>query len=134
MVLSRVNLKLYKKEENRLATIIGLRYLFLKASGFSLKPLIVWPTQIPIDEEPAVIHLIVTDYGKWLKTSIIPKLLLYAKPGMIIKKDKVEEIRSSFKNTSLAYIGKGKHFIQEDQPHEIGKAIQRWVETNFETH
>lgn len=29
------------------------------------------------------------------------------------------------------YIGKGKHFIQEDQPHEIGKAIQMWVNENY---
>ncbi len=97
----------------------------------SRKPLIVWPTQIPIDEEPAEVHQIVTEYAKWLKTTDIPKLLLYAKPGMIIKKDKVAEIRNSFKNISAVYIGKGKHFIQEDQPHEIGKAIQKWVKENF---
>lgn len=97
----------------------------------SRKPLIVWPTQIPIDEKPADVHLIVTEYAIWLKTTNIPKLLLYAKPGMIIRKDKVEEIRNSFINTSLVYIGKGKHFIQEDQPHQIGKAIQMWVKDNF---
>ncbi len=93
----------------------------------SRKALVVWPTQIPIDKDPEEVHQIISEYGEWLKKSNIPKLLLYAKPGMIIKKDKVQKIRNTFRNTSLKYVGKGKHFIQEDRPHEIGKAIQQWV-------
>lgn len=97
----------------------------------SRKALVVWPTQIPIDNEPEDVHHIITEYAVWLKKSNIPKLLLYAKPGMIIKNDKVEKIRNTFKNTSLTYIGKGKHFIQEDQPIAIGLAIQKWVESEL---
>jgi haloalkane dehalogenase len=37
----------------------------------------------------------------------------------------VEIIKNEFKNTQLVYLGEGKHFIQEDFPHEIGEEISK---------
>lgn len=93
----------------------------------SRKPLEVWPKEIPIDGMPNRNYKIISEYSEWLKATSIPKLLLYAKPGMIIKKKDVEKIQNEFKNLESVYIGKGKHYIQEDHPHEIGKAIQNWI-------
>ncbi len=93
----------------------------------SRKSLEVWPKEIPIDGVPDRNYKIISEYSEWLKTTTIPKLLLYAKPGMILKKKDVEKIQNEFKNLESVYIGKGKHYIQEDHPHEIGKAIQNWI-------
>jgi haloalkane dehalogenase len=98
----------------------------------SRKPIEVWPKEIPIEETPYRNYIVVSEYVKWLKETTIPKLLLYAKPGMIIKKKDVKRIKSEFKNIETKYVGKGKHYIQEDQPKNIGEAIERWVLLNYQ--
>ena len=91
------------------------------------KPVWAWPLEIPFDGEPADVHQVISNYHEKLKTSPLPKLLLYAKPGMITKGKKVaDEIVRSFPNTEAVFVGKGKHYIQEDQPRAIGEAIADW--------
>lgn len=46
---------------------------------------------------------------------------------MIIKKKDVERIKSEYKNIDAVYIGKGKHYIQEDHHYEIGRSIENWL-------
>lgn len=92
----------------------------------SRKPLRIWPTQIPFDGKPLKVHQAVTDYHHWLKTTPIPKLCLYASPGLLIQKNDVTWIAQKFNNTTLKYIGKGIHFIQEDNPKNIGEALAEW--------
>jgi len=55
-----------------------------------------------------------------------PKLCLYANPGGLIKEKEVEYISANFPNTQMVDIGAGIHFVQEDNPHGIGKAISDW--------
>ncbi|UCE43109.1 MAG: haloalkane dehalogenase [Candidatus Aminicenantes bacterium] len=100
---------------------------FLEES--SRKPVLVWPNEIPIDGYPADNTEIVKGYYEKLKQSDIPKLLLWAKPGAIIKEKHVEKIRQAFKNLQDVYLGKGKHYLQEDHPDEIGKAIVEWYQS-----
>ena len=42
---------------------------------------------------------------------------------MIFKADDVAEIQKQISNLDAVFIGKGKHYIQEDQPDAIGQAI-----------
>jgi haloalkane dehalogenase len=92
----------------------------------SRKPLAIWPKEIPISGSPERNHAVLTNYSDWLKETNIPKLLLYVKPGMIIKKKELKRIQKEFKNLETVYVGKGKHYLQEDHPHEIGRAIENW--------
>ncbi len=93
----------------------------------SRKPIEVWPKEIPIDGSPEENHAIISRYAKWLQETDIPMLLTYANPGMIIKKKDVIRIEQEIKHITTVNIGKGKHYIQEDQPHNIGRAISNWV-------
>ena len=61
------------------------------------------------------------------KKTEIPKLLIYVKPGMIIKKEALERIKADLKELETVFIGKGKHYIQEDNPHGVGNAIKNWI-------
>lgn len=97
----------------------------------SRKPIKVWPQEIPFDGYPLENHAIISNYGKWLKTTNIPKLLLYASPGMIIKKKIVKRLKNKLKNLESVYLGRGKHYLQEDHPHEIGEAIIAWVKKDI---
>ncbi|MFQ5400597.1 MAG: haloalkane dehalogenase [Anaerolineae bacterium] len=95
----------------------------------SRKPVTVWPREIPFDGEPADVHEIVSAYHAWLQTSHLPKLLLWAKPGAIIAGETAaRQIQSEFPQTEAVFVGKGRHYIQEDHPHEIGRAIVDWYQ------
>jgi len=95
----------------------------------SRKPVLVWPNEIPIDDFPADNTEIVKKYYEKLKQSDIPKLLFWAKPGAILKEKKVNIIKREFKNLQDVYVGKGKHYLQEDHPEKIGKSIVNWFQS-----
>ena len=95
----------------------------------SRKPLRVWPTEIPFDGTPENTHQIVSSYHNWLKQTELPKLLLYAEPGLLIRKKDVLWIKDNFPNTEAVSVGKGLHFIQEDSPDAIGTELAKWYQT-----
>jgi haloalkane dehalogenase len=92
----------------------------------SRKPVRVWPLEIPIEGTPADTHDIVSSYSDKLKQSQIPKLLLYGEPGGLINESVVQWCQANFPNLEAVNIGPGLHYLQEDNPHGIGKAIRSW--------
>ena len=64
----------------------------------------------------------------WLRRSPIPKLFLWAKPGMIVRGEKAaHKVAVIFPNTETVFVGEGRHYIQEDQPDAIGGALSDWL-------
>jgi len=94
----------------------------------SRKPVRVWPQQLPISGKPRRIHDVIAAYNKWLMETDIPKLCLYAHPGAIITEKGVEYVKNSFPNTKMVDVGEGIHYLQEDNPHFIGKEIAKWFQ------
>lgn len=92
----------------------------------SRRPLWRWPNEIPIDGEPADVHEIVQAYSKWLGESPLPKLLLHAQPGAIMR-NLLGWCEDNIANLKSVDVGAGVHFLQEDTPHEIGEAIRDWM-------
>ena len=92
--------------------------------GEDRRPTLSWPRQIPIDGEPADVVEIVQDYADWLAVAELPKLFINAEPGAILTGPQREFCRSWPNQTEVTV--SGSHFIQEDSPHEIGKAIAHW--------
>ncbi len=92
------------------------------------KPLMMWPREIPFDGEPKETHKIISEYSTKMHESKLPKLLLWVKPGVIIKQRDVEYLRREMHNLTDIYLGKGKHFVQEEHPHTIGKHILEWYQ------
>jgi len=92
--------------------------------GESRRPTLTWPRQIPIDGEPADVAEVVTDYAEWLSRSPVPKLFINAEPGAILT-GRQREFCRRFPNQREVTV-KGLHFIQEDSPDEIGRAIAAW--------
>lgn len=95
-------------------------------AGESRRPTLTWPRQIPIEGEPADVHEIVTAYSHWLATDeTLPKLFINADPGIILTGAQREFCRA-WPNQEEVMV-KGLHFIQEDSPHEIGRASADFV-------
>ncbi len=84
-----------------------------------------WPRQIPVAGEPKNICTIVQQYADWIAKSPIPKLFINADPGSILVGAQRDYCRK-WPNQKEVTV-KGLHFIQEDSPHEIGRAVADWV-------
>jgi len=96
-----------------------------RQAGESRRPTLTWPREIPVDGEPADVAQIVREYGDWLAKSPVPKLLVNAEPGSILVGPQREFCRT-WPNQHEVTV-KGSHFIQEDSPDEIGRAIAAFV-------
>lgn len=92
--------------------------------GEDRRPTLTWPREIPIDGHPADVSQIVTDYGQWLASSTVPKLLINAEPGAILNGAQLDFARS-WPNQQEVTV-QGSHFLQEDSPDAIGAAIAQW--------
>jgi haloalkane dehalogenase len=85
-------------------------------------PMLQWPREMPIEGEPADVAAAVEAYGKWLaRSEALPKLFISANPGAIIV-GRAREFCRSWPNQRESGIA-GIHFVQEDAPAEIGRAI-----------
>jgi haloalkane dehalogenase len=74
------------------------------------------------------VHEIVASYADWLAHSPIPKLFVNAEPGAILTGAQCEFCRSWPNQTEVTVAG--NHFVQEDSPDEIGRAIAQWLSAN----
>jgi haloalkane dehalogenase len=94
------------------------------APGELRRPTLTWPRQIPLDGEPAEVVALVDEYARWLARCDTPKLFINADPGAILVGAQREFCRRWPNQREVTV--KGIHFIQEDSPHEIGRAIAQW--------
>jgi haloalkane dehalogenase len=93
--------------------------------GEDRRPTLSWPRQIPIQGEPKEVVEVVENYSNWLSSSDLPKLFINADPGSILT-GKQREFCRSWPNQEEVTV-KGTHFMQEDSPDEIGKAVSSFV-------
>ena len=97
--------------------------------GEGRRPTLTWPREIPIDGEPADVTAIVAASGEWLKTSNVPKLFVKGEPGGILSGGAdLDFVRRLPAQTEVTVAG--IHYVQEDSPDEIGKAIANWMGTS----
>src|SRR5262245_2662741 len=94
--------------------------------GEARRPTLTWPREIPIGGDPADVAAIVAAYADWLATSNVPKLFLKAEPGALLARGaNLDTARSWPAQTEVTVAG--VHFVQEDSPDEIGRAIAAWM-------
>jgi len=96
--------------------------------GEGRRPTLTWPREIPIEGDPADVSAIVSNYADWLMTSSVPKLFLKAEPGGILAGGKVLDLARRLPAQTEVTVA-GVHFVQEDSPDEIGRAIADWIRT-----
>lgn len=88
-------------------------------------PTLVWPREIPVDGEPADVHAIVEACGTWMAESGIPKLFIVGEPGAIVT-GRTRDFYRTWRNQREVSVS-GRHFLQEDSPHEIGAALASFI-------
>jgi haloalkane dehalogenase len=96
--------------------------------GEGRRPTLTWVRQIPIEGEPADVNAIVTAYADWLVKSDVPKLFVKAEPGLLLAGGaNLDFARRLPAQTEVTVAG--VHYVQEDSPDEIGRAIASWMGT-----
>jgi haloalkane dehalogenase len=93
--------------------------------GEGRRPTLTWPRQIPLDGEPADVVALVQDYADWFAANDLPKLFVNADPGAILIGAQREFCRGWRNQTEVTV--PGNHFLQEDSPDAIGRAIADWL-------
>jgi len=94
--------------------------------GEGRRPMLTWVRQIPIEGEPADVAGIVAAYADWLATSDVPKLFVRAEPGALIGGGaNLDFVRGLPMQAEVTVAG--VHYLQEDSPDEIGRAIAGWM-------
>jgi haloalkane dehalogenase len=89
-------------------------------------PMLIWPRELPIEDEPADVVAIVEHYGAWLASSQVPKLFINAEPGAMLV-GRSREICRSWSNQREITV-EGLHYVQEDSPAEIGGALRSFLD------
>lgn len=93
----------------------------------AIAPTIIFPNEIPFDGEPADNHETVKMYADWLAETDVPKLFINTTQGHALV-GRNRDFCRTWKNQKEVTV-EGKHFYQEDAPHEIGQALVEWYET-----
>jgi haloalkane dehalogenase len=93
----------------------------------SRRPMLAWPREIPIEGAPADVVAIVTKYRDALCRSQLPKLLFAAEPGAVMAAPVVAWCRANLPRLEVVELGKGIHYLQEDHPQAIGRALADWL-------
>ncbi|OAP60499.1 hypothetical protein AYL99_05501 [Fonsecaea erecta] len=87
-----------------------------------------FPNELPLDGHPVDVAQLVQAYFTWLTGTEVPKLMFWADPGAIVSVDKAKVLESQLKNIVSVGIGPGNHYLQEDNPHLIGRETKVFVE------
>lgn len=92
----------------------------------SRTPVMQWPLEVPVAGKPATTAKYIAEYNTWLEKTETPWLFFYATPGVMGTPEVADYWAARAQNIETVYIGHGLHFVQEDNPYAIGRAISDW--------
>ncbi|MGH8598285.1 MAG: haloalkane dehalogenase [Gammaproteobacteria bacterium] len=93
--------------------------------GEDRRPMLTWPRQIPLANEPVDVCENVDAYGAYMQGADFSKLMIAGDPGMIMN-GSAGAFARSWKNQEVVTV-RGVHYLQEDSPTEIADAIATWL-------
>lgn len=92
----------------------------------SRKPVLQWPRELPMGGQPAANVEVITRIGDWMKQTDIPMLFIWGRAGRAAPSSPADYYRDNVKNIETVFIGAARHYVQEDHPEIIGRAIADW--------
>jgi haloalkane dehalogenase len=93
----------------------------------SRRPMLAWPRELPIADEPADVVALVERYRDALCRSPLPKLLFTVEPGGLVPPPVAAWCRANLPQLEIVPLGQGTHYVQEDHPHAIGRKLADWL-------
>ena len=65
---------------------------------------------------------IIGNIGEWMKTTSVPMLYFWTQG----QEDLADYYAQNVHNIETVYLGVGRHYVQEDHPESIGRAVRDW--------
>lgn len=96
----------------------------------------IWrlPNELPIAGEPSDVYAALERAHAALITSEYPKLLIVGDPGALVSPAWAEQFSARLKHCDVVHLGAGAHYLQEDQPETIGRAVAAWITSISSAH
>jgi len=94
------------------------------------KPVLAWPREVPIGGKPESTTTVLHNVSDFMAKTDMPVLLLYAEPGAVVPPAAVDWYVGRIANLETNFVGQGFHYIQEDHPDAVGRAIADWIRRN----
>jgi len=96
-----------------------------RSAGDDRQAMLAWPRQVPLNGQPEAAVAFINEYEEWLANSAaVPKLFVNVEPGSVLT-GPLRDYARAVPNTQEVTV-RGKHYVQEDSPHDIGRAIAEW--------
>jgi len=86
-----------------------------------------FPNELPIAGKPADVYAAIEHAHIALSRSSYPKLLFVGDPGVLVPPVFAGSFAKRLNNCRVVHLGPGLHYLQEDHPEAIGKAIAEWI-------
>jgi len=90
-------------------------------------PIYVWPNELPIEGRENEAFREIKKIEESLPSFEFPMLLVRATPGAVIPEAKAEFLKKRISDLTVSNIGNGLHYLQEDNPEGIARAILEWA-------
>jgi haloalkane dehalogenase len=93
----------------------------------SRRPIWRLANELPVAGEPADVHQMLAFAHDALRRSRYPKLLFSADPGALVSVEAAQEFAARLHDCRVVHLGAGRHYLQEDHPDAIGRAVADWI-------
>ncbi len=90
-------------------------------------PVYVWPNELPIVGSENETFRAIKKIEAFLSECSFPILLFTARPGGIIRQERITWFSNTVTDLTIKDIGNGIHFVQEDNPSAIAEGIVEWA-------
>jgi haloalkane dehalogenase len=126
-----VNAVLPMATRTRLSKATMRRYREPFPTVASRRPVRQWPREVPLNGRPADNAATFRGYTEALRNSRVPKLLCYSEPGAVVRRPRREWAVTALPSLETVYVGEGVHFMPEEHPGEVGRAVADWYSRNI---
>jgi haloalkane dehalogenase len=93
----------------------------------SRRPIWRFANELPIAGRPADVVAAMEQAHAALAISHYPKLLFVGVPGALVSPAFAERFARTLRNCRVVQLGAGAHYLQEDHPEAIGRALAGWI-------
>ena len=97
------------------------------ATPESRRPTWRLPSELPIAGAPADVHAALQRAHEALASARYPKLLFVGEPGALVSPAFADHFAARLHDCTVVRLGAGRHYLQEDHPEAIGRAVATWI-------
>lgn len=93
----------------------------------SRRPIFDMVQSLPIEGQPAAEWAAYAAMAQYWREAVQPKLMMYGTPGRVMPRTAADWAVQNLRDVETAWVGQGIHYLQEDSPEGVGRAVSEWM-------